>query len=111
MESSEYSELARTIRAKALRKARARLGFRWHLAVFVLVNVALYALDLAFTPHVLWFLWPLGGWGVALGLHAFAVFQGPAIDDEALEAEVQRELSRRVEARARSDERKPAIRV
>ena len=99
MELTERNELERQIRAKALRKARARLGFRWHLTVFLLVNVALYAIDMAFTPHIRWFLWPLGGWGVALGLHAFAVFQGPGIDEDALEAEVQRELSRRVAAR------------
>ena len=99
MERTEQNELERKIRAKVLRKARARLGFRWHLAVFVLVNAALFALDMVFTPHVRWFLWPLGGWGVALGLHAFAVFQGPAIDEDALEAEVQRELARRVQAR------------
>lgn len=111
MESSEYSELSRKIRAKALRKARVRLGFRWHLTVFVLVNAVLCALNMAFTPLVLWFVWPLAGWGIALALHAFAVFQGPAIDEGAIEAEVQRELARRAEAHASAGERKTATRA
>ena len=101
MEATERDKLEREIRAEALRRARVRLGFRWHLAVFVLVNAVLYALDMAFTPTVHWFIWPLGGWGIGLVLHAFAVFQGPAIDEDALEREVERELSRRLEARER----------
>ncbi|MDB4972260.1 MAG: uncharacterized protein JWN48_601 [Myxococcaceae bacterium] len=95
MEESERKELERRIRAKALSKARARLGFRWHLAVFTMVNVALFAINKAYTPDTQWFIWPLAGWGAALALHAFATFQGPAIDQDAIEAEVQRELARR----------------
>jgi cytochrome c biogenesis protein CcdA len=111
MESNERSQMERDIRAKVVRRARARLGFRWHLTVFVLVNLALYALDMSFTPNVRWFLWPLGGWGIALGLHAFAVFQGPAIDEAALEAEVQRELSRTLQARGQAREPSTATRA
>src|SRR5207244_2672088 len=95
MEETERRELEKRIRAKALSKARAKLGFRWHLTVFVLVNVALYAINMAYTPSTHWFVWPLAGWGAALALHAMAIFQGPAIDEEALEAEVQRELAKR----------------
>ena len=95
MEETERRELERRIRAKALSKARAKLGFRWHLTVFVLVNVALYAINMAYTPTHHWFVWPLAGWGAALALHAMAIFQGAAIDDDALEAEVQRELKKR----------------
>ena len=95
MEESERKELERKIRAKALSKARAKLGFRWHAVVFVMVNVALFAINKAYSPSINWFVWPLAGWGAALAMHAFATFQGPAIDEDAIEAEVRRELARR----------------
>ncbi|MDB4989339.1 MAG: uncharacterized protein JWN04_4517 [Myxococcaceae bacterium] len=95
MEESERKELERRIRARALGKARAKLAFRWHLMVFVMVNVALFAINKAYTPNTQWFVWPLAGWGAALAMHAFVTFQGPAIDEEAIEAEVRRELARR----------------
>jgi hypothetical protein len=101
MEDTERRELERRIRAKATSKARAKVGLRWHALVFVLVNVLLYAINMMFTPLVPWFIWPLGGWGIALALHAFATVSGPRVDEDAIEAEVQRELARRTASASR----------
>lgn len=101
MDDRERTDLERRIRAKALSKARARVGLRWHGMVFVLVNALLFAINMMFTPMVPWFIWPLGGWGIALALHAFALASGPRVDEDAIEAEVQRELSRRTSSAAR----------
>ena len=95
MEDKERKDLERRIRAKAVGRARAKVGFRWHAMAFVLINVLLYAINMMFTPLLPWFMWPLAGWSIALAFHAFATFSGPAIDQDAIEAEVQRELSRR----------------
>ena len=95
MNDSEQSDLVRRIRAKAQRKARAKVGLRWHALVFVLINTLLYVVNMMVTPLLPWFLWPLCGWGVALLLHAFATVSGPRVDHDAIEAEVQRELARR----------------
>ena len=50
--------------------ARPRLGFYIHLAVFVLVNALLVAINLVGSPDHLWFQWPLVGWGLGILLHA-----------------------------------------
>ena len=58
-------------------RARARVkalkGFYIHATAFVLVNIALFALNVL-VGGVWWFYWPLLGWGIGLGVHALAVF-------------------------------------
>lgn len=83
------------VERKARRRVRLKLFFMWHLAVFALVNVGLIAINLAFSPLVLWFIWPLVGWGVALGIHAFVTFGMGGVSDALMDAEVERELTRR----------------
>jgi hypothetical protein len=95
MDSTERSEIERQVRAKALSRVRAKLGFGWHLAAFVMINAALYALNQTYTPATVWFVWPLAAWGLALAFHAFAVFQGAGLSDDMLQAEIRRELARR----------------
>lgn len=58
----------------ARKRARAKLGFFIHLAVFAVVNAGLMAINGHLTPGHAWFLWPLGGWGIGLSLHGLAVF-------------------------------------
>jgi hypothetical protein len=61
-------------------KARKRVeeikGFYTHLLTYVLVNLALLALNLITSPRNLWFYWPLFGWGIGVLAHAGSVF-GP----------------------------------
>ena len=83
------------IRSQASRRVGWKLGFYWHLAVFTLVNAGLCAINLTTSPEYLWFLWPLAGWGVGLGLHAFGTFGVGEARERMIEAEVQRELTRR----------------
>jgi 2TM domain-containing protein len=58
-------------------RARARMqalkGFYIHASAFVVVNIALLAINSA-VGGVWWFYWPLIGWGIGLGVHALAVF-------------------------------------
>lgn len=58
----------------ARNQVRALKIFYGHVALFLLINVFLFVLNLASSPRVLWFVWPLAGWGLGLGLHAFVVF-------------------------------------
>jgi hypothetical protein len=57
-------------------RARVRLirSFYIHATVFALVIGGLAAINLATTPHRLWFLWPLFGWGIGLAAHGIAVY-------------------------------------
>ncbi len=58
-------------------RAHARVqdlkGFYTHATAYVLVNIGLFVINLL-TGGGWWFYWPLIGWGIGLGLHAFGVF-------------------------------------
>jgi hypothetical protein len=50
------------------------LGFKIHFGVYVAVNLLLLAVNLLTTPHLLWFYWPLIGWGIGVAAHGAAVY-------------------------------------
>lgn len=77
--------------ANARRRAANKLGFYIHLLVFVLVNLLLVFINLSTNPDRLWFLYALGGWGVGLVCHWFAVFVGPSL----MQRMTDRELDQR----------------
>lgn len=62
--------------AEAFEYVRRLRKFYQHCLRYVLVNLALVAVNLIQTPERLWVLWVIGGWGLGLLLHAFRVF-GP----------------------------------
>jgi len=83
------------LRKLAERRVDARIGFRVHATVFVLVNTGLATLNFFTSPHVWWFLWPLFGWGIGLATHAWAVYGGmEGSRDDAVEKELERLRSR-----------------
>jgi len=49
-------------------------GFYSHLASYVAVNLFLIAINLTTGADTLWFIYPLGGWGIGIVCHAFSVF-------------------------------------
>jgi hypothetical protein len=70
-QSANDQEQRRYERAHA--RVQAIKGFYVHSIAFVVVNIALFALN-ALVGGVWWFYWPIIGWGIGLGLHAFGVF-------------------------------------
>ena len=62
--------------------ARTRVGFRYHLAAYVLVNGFLSALwwftgtggGLGGGDVEFWPMWPLLGWGIGLAFHGWAAY-------------------------------------
>jgi hypothetical protein len=83
------------IRKKAKRRVFARVGLTWHAVVFAMANLAMYAINQRYSPGVAWFVWPLAGWGAALGLHAFATLSGGPMTEGMIQAEITRERQRR----------------
>lgn len=59
-------------------RARARVdairGFYVHLAIYLLVNLGLFLINMSTNSHSLWFYWPLMGWGIAVAIHGLTVF-------------------------------------
>ena len=88
-------QIERDVRGKARRRVYGRIGFIWHLMVFLMAIGAMLAINLHYSPQTMWFVWPLGGWGVALLMHATAVFLTAGSTEQMIDAEVARELARR----------------
>jgi len=84
-------------------KARDRVqegkGFYAHAVMFLVANVALAVLNLATfkkSDGIIWFIWPLIGWGVVLVVHAISVFGiGRFLGRGWEQRQIQRELDRR----------------
>jgi len=60
----------------AFRQVRQLRRFYLHLFRYVIVVLALLAINLAVSPNRMWVFWVIGGWGLGLLMHATRVF-GP----------------------------------
>ena len=58
---------------QARKRVKELKGFYTHAAIYVLVNIMLFVINLL-TGGGWWFYWPLIGWGIGLGVHALNVF-------------------------------------
>ncbi|MEM3448648.1 MAG: 2TM domain-containing protein [Nitrososphaerota archaeon] len=47
----------------------AKRGFIAHLITYILVNAMLVVINLVYTREVIWFFFPLIGWGIGLIFH------------------------------------------
>jgi hypothetical protein len=54
---------------RELRTEQERIGFFVHAVVYVLVNALLITINLAYVHAVVWFFYPLIGWGIGLVMH------------------------------------------
>lgn len=63
------------IEARARRRVGMKMGFYTHALVYVLVNLALFAIN-SVTGRDHWHVWPLLGWGVGLAIHGIVTFAG-----------------------------------
>ena len=83
------------LRRLAERRAGAKFGFYIHALVYLVVNAGLVAINLATSPQVLWFIWPLFGWWIGLAAHGLGVFaQTSGLRERAIAAEMERLRSR-----------------
>ncbi|HET9658841.1 MAG TPA: 2TM domain-containing protein [Thermomicrobiales bacterium] len=91
MQQSEYD------RARA--RVQALRGFSMHAITYVLVNLMLVVINLITSPDDLWFYWVTFGWGIALAIHAYAVFGssrpfGPEWEERKIQEELDRNQGR-----------------
>jgi hypothetical protein len=79
------------LRKAAVRRLEAKRGFHAHAIVYGLVNLLLVVVWASGAERgYFWPAWPIGGWGIALGLHWWAVYlQRPISEDE-----IRREMER-----------------
>lgn len=75
---SNRSEYDRAYRM-AERRVKAKMGFYWHLTVYLIINgmfLAIYFLSslAAGDLYYPWPIWPMAGWGIGLIFNFLAVF-------------------------------------
>lgn len=58
----------------AQKKVEELKGFYGNLAAYIIFVGGLMVLNLMTSPEYLWFLWPAGGWGIGVAVHAMKVF-------------------------------------
>jgi hypothetical protein len=97
--SYEYQEAYR----RAERRVKAKLGFYWHLASYVIVNgllIGIYLLTTIATTgfYYPWFVWPMAGWGIGLMFHFLGVYVFPSADNAATRQRMIEEEMRRMGA-------------
>ena len=85
---------------QAERRVKAKIGFYWHLASYVLVNGFLIIIYLitglipGFYTYP-WFVWPMFGWGIGLLFHFLAVFiSGNTTSEENRRRMIEAEMRR-----------------
>jgi 2TM domain len=79
--------------ARAKGAARAKMAFYVHLAVYLVVNALLIAINLLTSAGHLWSRWPLLGWGIGVVVHAvvaFALPKGAGMQRRMVEREMRR---------------------
>jgi transcriptional regulator with XRE-family HTH domain len=83
--------------ADAFTYVRKLRGFYIHLFQYLIVNLALLAINLLTQHHYLWVFWVMGGWGIGLLMHAFRTFKphrilGPQWERRQVEKRLGRSL-------------------
>jgi hypothetical protein len=83
---------------RAKKRVEIKIGFYIHLSVYIGVNILLLIINLITSPQVLWFKFPLIGWGIGVFFHGLGVFVfsgGSAIKERMIEKEIEREAQRK----------------
>jgi hypothetical protein len=95
----------REARAKILKARRA--GLAGHAWAYAGVNLFLVAINLITTPSILWFVFPLLGWGLGLFFHARAGLS-KEVSERAIRKEVEKVNKERKKERKRLEEERRA---
>ena len=77
----------------AKKRVEARMVFYTHLSVYLTVISFLAVINFLTSSSIIWFHWPMLGWGLAVALHAFAVFIIPdrfGVTEKMIEKEMRK---------------------
>ncbi|OQR57162.1 2TM domain-containing protein [Bacillus sp. CDB3] len=59
---------------RAKKRVENLKAFYIHLTVYILVNLMLFFINISSDASKLWFLYPLGGWGIGIVIHGLTTF-------------------------------------
>ncbi|MFW9818774.1 MAG: 2TM domain-containing protein [Candidatus Thorarchaeota archaeon] len=69
-ENNAFSE--ESLRKIAAQKVSFRFSVKIHIAIFILVNILLFLVNIFFTPEIYWFFFPLFSWLIGVNMHILA---------------------------------------
>ncbi len=92
MQSPTIADYQAAEREVSLREART--GIRVHATVYAVVIPILVIVNLMAVPEFLWFVFPMLGWGLGLGLHYFLGYRRAGKEVARHQAEVAMAASR-----------------
>ena len=78
---------------KAQKRVQDKKDLFTHLITYASVSLFLIGLNLFTTPDYMWFLFPIGGWGIGVLIHAFTFYAGSKTSDWE-EKELQKEINK-----------------
>jgi len=77
---------------KAIEYVRDIKGFYSHLSIYIVIMVFLLVINILFSSHVWWVIWPVLGWGVGVLAHGASVFLGPEWEKKQVEKRLGKKL-------------------
>ena len=83
-----------TLRDEAIQRLRKKSEFHIHLTVYLVINAGLVLIWALTWRGFFWPLFPMFGWGIGLGFHAWDTYRRPEPTEERIGREMRR-LSRR----------------
>lgn len=78
---------------RAEERVERRMGFFYHLAVYIIINLGLFIVWYFVSDHgkgFAWFVIPAGGWGVGVLVHFLSVFVFGGLREKMIDKEVHR---------------------
>jgi hypothetical protein len=91
---SSQSAAETDLRELAVRSLRRKQAFKIHALVYTLVNslliVVWLATGIASGVWYPWFIFPLFGWGIGLGVQGWTAYRGDELSESRIRAEMNR---------------------
>lgn len=78
----------------AKKRVETKMGFYIHLSVYGAVILLLVFINVLSSTNTIWFQWPMLGWGLAVVIHALAVFIFPnrfTVTEKMIEKEMNKD--------------------
>jgi hypothetical protein len=90
MQEMQGSDDREALRALAVERLRKKHEFYPHLLAYVLVNALFVAIWAVSGTGFFWPVFPIAGWGIGIGFHAWDTFSRPQLTEERIEREMRR---------------------
>lgn len=101
MTEKDFTEANRYYDAQ--KKVKEIREFYEHLTAYVLCNPIVVVVNYMVSPEYLWWIWSVMGWGIAIILHGFKVFEFPPFynkkwENKKIHELLEKENKRRLES-------------